>query len=104
MNAPDNWVVIKVGGDDPHYRLLCSWHGGYIHGDSWRINSGIVSCTKENNCFNFEGVSGSVYLCHKDGYRLSSIMFWALENFRASNIPIEIMEETTDWEQVQWHL
>lgn len=41
---PDNWVVIKVKSDDPHYRVLAGWSDGYLDGDSWRMNSGIVSC------------------------------------------------------------
>ena len=24
MYNPDNWVVIKIGGDDPHYRVLAA--------------------------------------------------------------------------------
>lgn len=40
--TPDNWVVIKFGGSDPHYRVLAGWSGGYTTGDSWRMNSGIV--------------------------------------------------------------
>ena len=27
--TPDNWVVIKIKGDDPHYRVLAGWSGGY---------------------------------------------------------------------------
>lgn len=22
---PDNWVIIKLKGDDPHYRVLAGW-------------------------------------------------------------------------------
>jgi len=42
MYNPDNWVVIKMNGDDPHYRVLAGWSGGYLDGDSWRMNSGIT--------------------------------------------------------------
>jgi hypothetical protein len=38
----DNWVVIKMKGDDTHYRVLAGWSGGYLDGDSWRMNSGIT--------------------------------------------------------------
>ena len=27
---PDNWVIIKIKGDDPHYRVLAGWSGGYF--------------------------------------------------------------------------
>ena len=33
MYTPDNWVIIKVMGDDPHYRVLVGWSGGYLDGD-----------------------------------------------------------------------
>lgn len=104
MNIPDNWVVIKVCSDTPHYRLVCGWKGGYVHGDSWRINSGIVSCTKQDKHFLFEGESGSLYSCHEDGYKMTSIMYWPIESFRTNNIPVEILDEDTDWEKMQWLL
>ena len=25
---PYNWVIIKMKGDDPHYRVLGGWSGG----------------------------------------------------------------------------
>ena len=40
--TPDNWVVIKMDGDEPHYRVLAGWSGGYTTGDHWRVNSGIT--------------------------------------------------------------
>ena len=28
--SPDNWVIIKMDdGNDPHYRVLAGWSGGY---------------------------------------------------------------------------
>ena len=30
---PDNWVVIKMSGNDPHYRVLAGWSGGYLDGE-----------------------------------------------------------------------
>ena len=47
---PDNWVVIKMDGDNPHYRVLAGWSGGYLHGDSWKINSGITRVEDDGDC------------------------------------------------------
>lgn len=104
MNIPDNWVVIKVCSEAPHYRLVCSWYGGYIHGNSWRVNSSIVSCTKKDRHFLFEGKSGSLYACHQDSYKMTSIMSCPFEAFRTNNIQVEILDENTDWENMQWLL
>ena len=26
---PDNWVIIQIKGDKPHYKVLAGWSGGY---------------------------------------------------------------------------
>lgn len=65
---PDGWVLVKIGGRDPHYRIFGSWRGGYADGDSWRLNSGIVKCEKDGPILNFIGHSGSVYSVHESGY------------------------------------
>lgn len=39
--APDSWTVVKLNGNDPHYRVLASWAGGYLNGDSWKLSSGL---------------------------------------------------------------
>lgn len=61
----DNWVVIKMKGDDPHYRLLVGTSGGYLDGDSWRINSGITKVQEDEAFYYFYGSSGSRYRCGK---------------------------------------
>jgi hypothetical protein len=32
--TPNKWIIVKVTGEDPHYRVLGSWQGGYLDGDS----------------------------------------------------------------------
>lgn len=65
---PDRWMIVKIGGEDPHYRVFASWSGGYLSGDSWRMNSGITSMIEEDDHYLFIGSSGSTYACHKDMY------------------------------------
>lgn len=68
---PDNWVILKVDGPDGmFYRVLAGWSGGYLDGDSWKINSGIVSIDADETCYYFKGYSGSVYKCHKESETL----------------------------------
>tara|TARA_B110000977_G_scaffold3549_1_gene4917 strand:- start:2953 stop:3282 length:330 start_codon:yes stop_codon:yes gene_type:complete len=65
---PDKWCLIKISGTDPHYRVFGTWSGGYLDGDSWRMNSGITSVTEDDDKYYFKGYSGSVYECYKDMY------------------------------------
>lgn len=63
--TPDKFVIIKITGDnETFYRVFGSWGGGYLHGDSWRLNSGIERHEIDGDYINFIGSSGSVYRCY----------------------------------------
>lgn len=66
---PDGWALIKAKLSDETtlYKVLGSWSGGYLSGDSWRINSGITSYEDLGEYVSFKGNSSSKYLCHKSG-------------------------------------
>lgn len=66
--APDGWVIVKITGQDPHYRVFGSIGGGYLDSDTWKMNSGITSVKEDDNFYYFEGYSGSVYRCSKKTY------------------------------------
>lgn len=78
---PDSWVIIKVMGieDKDFFKVLAGWSGGYLDGDSWRMNSGIDKIEDDGDYYNFIGQSGSVYRCHKEGesMRMSMSGTWA---------------------------
>jgi len=99
----DNWVVIKMKGDDPHYRLLVGTSGGYLDGDSWRMNSGITGVEKQAYLYGFYGSSGSVYWCHQGGYGLrmnnAGVYNQLKERFGDT---VELMPEDTDWMNMDW--
>ena len=69
---PNRWILIKIKGDDPHYKVFGCWSGGYLDGDSWRMNSGITEVHETDTSYNFVGSSGSTYLCNKESYGLTS--------------------------------
>jgi hypothetical protein len=113
--SPDNWVVIFLNGDAPHYRILAGWSGGYLNGDSWRMNSGIVKCEevtekytyngkeRESTYYVFYGSSGSYYKCHKDTYclRMNNAHVWKqLQD--AHGDKVSLMDEDTDWLEMEW--
>ena len=70
---PDRWVLIKIKGDDPHYRVLAGWSGGYLESDSWRMNSGVTSHDFDGDYWYFYGSSGSRYKCYVDSYGFTGV-------------------------------
>ena len=80
IHTPDSWVIIKISGveDKDFYKVLCGWSGGYLDGDSWRMNSGIEKVEFDGTYYDFIGQSGSVYRCHKEGetMRMSMAGTW----------------------------
>ena len=66
--TPEYWVKIRIdidGKPDPLYKILGGWSGGYLDGDSWRINSGIERTMEFDDYYEYHGYSGSVYKCYK---------------------------------------
>jgi hypothetical protein len=66
--TPDKYVIVKVTGveDKPFYKVFGTWVGGYLTGDSWRLNSGVEAVEEDGEDLLFIGSSGSVYRVHKD--------------------------------------
>lgn len=96
--TPDNWVVFKIKGKNPFYKILAGWSGGYLDGDSWRTNSGITGVEEEDDYFLFYGSSGSCYKCHKDSYtlRMNNAYIWESLKKKHPN-KVELMDSNTDW-------
>ncbi len=79
---PDRWIVITV--DSPEFgtfdRVLAGWYGGYTGSDSWQINSGIAKAAEYEDRWEFDGYSGSVYVCYKHAYGLTGLTRSILES------------------------
>lgn len=72
---PDKWVILKIKTpNDILYKVMGGWYGGYLGSDTWRINSGITKVELEDNMYKFYGSSGSIYLCRKDSYGMTTLM------------------------------
>jgi len=100
---PDNWVVIKIKGDDPHYRVLAGWSGGYTTGDNWRMNSGITKVEEDDRAYYFSGSSGSTYCCGKESYTLRTNNAWVWDVLQERHgDEVELMPEDTDWSNMDW--
>jgi hypothetical protein len=99
---PDRWTVIRIHATGQTiYKVFASWSGGYTGSDSWKLNSGITRATLVEDCWEFDGSSGSVYSCHKDAYGTNGYGGAVLSNLllqaQQQDIQIDVLSEKTDW-------
>lgn len=101
---PDNWSVLHITvGSTPHYRVIGGWSGGYATGDSWRMNSGIVSVKETDTHFIFYGSSGSEYHCHKNSCTIRMNTANIIEHYIKQHPDgVTVMPEDTDWMNMDW--
>jgi hypothetical protein len=106
--TPDKWVVVKIIGKDtpPIHKVFACWFGGYLDGDSWKLNSGITRAYEEGHCFMFDGSSGSTYACHKAQYGTNMYGQGVLNNLidkieRAGGTCV-ILPEETNWLEINY--
>lgn len=102
--TPDNWVVLKIDHEGKTlYKVLAGWSGGYLDGDSWQLNSGIVRVVEQEDYWEFYGNSGSCYNCYKGQYRLRMNNSGIYEQLKNTSVAtVEMMPEDTDWNEVKW--
>ena len=102
--CPDKWVVLRLKAgklDSGIYKVLGGWSGGYLDGDSWRLNSGIERVTIDGDYFEFHGYSGSVYRCHKGAYGFNMIsggQYHSWKKQEGFTDQVYLMLDDTDWE------
>lgn len=85
MYTPDNWVIIEIPTEEETiYKVLAGWSGGYLDGDSWRINSGIVSYEEDDEYYYFKGNTNSIYKCHKKMETVKMNNGWVLREIEKS--------------------
>lgn len=98
---PDKWLLIKIGGTDPHYRVFGSWSGSYVNGDSWRMNSGITRVEEDGDYYKFFGSSGSCYRCHKEMYGATAYC-WGIAKGYEDEERLTIMEKPDNIMDMDW--
>jgi hypothetical protein len=105
--TPEKWLVIKIEGKEfpLHYKVFACWYGGFLNGDSWKLNSGITKVTKDGEFYHFEGHSGSVYKCHEKTYGAnnygSSVLANIIEKSKELGTTVEILPEETNWLEIE---
>lgn len=81
--TPDRWVIIEIDtGKEKFNKVLAGWYGGYLNGDSWKINSGNEKELEFDDRWEFYGFSGSTYVCYKNAYGMSAYMAQILAGFQ----------------------
>ena len=74
--TPDIWVVLKIDDSKGNltYKVFAGWYGGYLHGDTWQLSSGILTINEDEDHYYLLQHSGSLYICHKDKEHMSFYM------------------------------
>lgn len=101
---PNKFLVLKITDKKSkvHYRVFGTWSGGYLDGDSWRLNSGIEAVEAVGPLLLFHGSSGSVYEVHKDMYGSTAWTSGVVEGWKKDHKDggphVEILDNQ-DWTQ-----
>lgn len=98
--TPDVWKILEITYEDNTKvsKILAGWYGGYIHGDSWKLSSGITKWSKNKQGYKATNKSGSIYLCNKNTERTSGLTFnmlntWLTEADKAdSGVKIRVLD------------
>lgn len=85
INTPNYWQVVKVTTPEQQvlYKVFATWTGGYLTGDSWKLNSGIKEVKKVDKVLEIKGYSGSLYKVYygDQSYRTTMYTQSVLESF-----------------------
>jgi len=81
--TPDCWVVLEfTTAKETIQKVFAGWYGGFMDGDSWKLNSGITAVRSDDQGhYEFDGYSGSTYYCHFNGYYMNGSMRDILANW-----------------------
>ncbi len=64
-HVPDGWVLGKYKDD---LKIFCSWSGGYLDGESWRLNSKVRTVEVDEEEHYLVNKDVSEYFLHFWGY------------------------------------
>ena len=105
---PDKWVVVKIIGKDtpPVHKVFACWYGGYLDGDSWKLNSGITAVKENGDYYFFDGSSGSCYACRKGSYGTNlygqGVLNNLIDKIERAGGSCSILPEETNWLEINY--
>lgn len=94
---PDKWLLLEITPDDDtdiYLKVFGTWGGGYLSGDSFRINSGIESITQDDEYYYFKGYSGSVYKCYKNSYGVTGAYNYGVVSNLEKQVGVRVVDES----------
>lgn len=77
---PDSWVIAKI--KDDVIKVVAGWSGGYLYGDSWRVNSGIKKWEEHGDYYLAYGYSSSIYKLNKNSENIRMSMAYPLQKIK----------------------
>lgn len=94
---PDKWVIIKITTNgESLYKVLGGWYGGYLDGDSYRMNSGISGIEEKDDSYIISGYSGSSYICEKSNQGFTNLTSDVYNSItKLDDIVIELIDDIT---------
>lgn len=81
--TPSGWAFLKIkvcGQDNTIVKMFGSWSGGYLTGDSWRVNSGVTKIEENDHEYIVSGYSGSQYILSKTANHITGYNKGVLED------------------------
>jgi len=107
--TPDYYMILEFKTQKgTFYKVFGTWSGGYLDGDSWRLNSGITEIkVHANGIIDFFGASGSYYSVHKDCYGTTlytgAILDDMVEKYNLSGkVEVKVLDKDTDWTSLDY--
>ena len=95
--TPNNWIAVKFEYEGKTYaKILGGWSGGYLDGDSWRLNSGVSRIEDDGDYYSVYGASGSVYKCYKHCERVTMIISGVLKSLEDNGAETITMTDLID--------
>lgn len=98
VHMPESWVILEILTKQYNvvYKVFGMWSGGYLHGDSWRLNSGIDKMEEyDDSHWTFIGRSGTTYQCKKGAYRTNgyggSVLTKIIDDYKDKGYTTTIM-------------
>lgn len=80
--VPDGWVMVYYPKLSM-YKLFCSWSGGYLGSDSWRLNSSVRSVELDEHNNYVVNKDKSCYVLSQHGYgRINAYNSGVLASFQ----------------------
>ena len=100
---PDRFLLVEIEyPDETLMKVFGTWSGGYLSGDSWRMNSGVSTVKTEGDMILFGGYTGSIYHCYLESYGSTAYGSGILNSMvEKAKVPIRVLSEEEMIEYVE---